>query len=238
MPGLFLKRLDDDAEIRLAYREPVTGVDVSVDPQGLVDGGAPVVVTHAIAGNAVTLTIAGGTDGERYVVRAIAEHADGSAEQDFELAVIDPAWTMPGGAAPWIDLHEFVQGFGYDEAVRATDADGSRTIDRAFLIGKLRDAQASAEIYVAARYAIPLVTVPAMLKTAVADLAAARLYRNGAPQHIADQAKAATRQLEQISQGKLPLPLPVGETAAPAESDAPISFFSGGRAYPDGLADY
>jgi len=58
------------------------------------------------------------------------------------------------------------------------------------------------------------------------------------PDGVADSAKVQRRILERIASGSMPLPLPSGTVAEGAESDAPIEYHSGGRAYPDGLANY
>jgi phage gp36-like protein len=214
-------------------------VETVVQPQGLVPGAGEVAAVASIVSGAVSLSLTGGTDGERYdiVVRADTATA-GLIERLITVAVIDPAWTMPDGATAYLSIIEFVDRFGLDEAIAATDASGAGVMDRKFLVGALSDAQAEVEAELAARYALPIAVVPAILKAMVADLAAVRMYRRGAPDHVIEQAKVQRRKLERISSGALPLPLPAGVTAASAASDAPIDWHSGGRTYPDNLADY
>lgn len=208
-------------------------------PQGLVPGAAELTATPTLVSGSVSLALAGGTDGERYDVNVQVDTAGGSViERTLTIAVIDPAWTMPDGAAAYLSIIEFVDRFGLDETIGATDASGAGVMDRKFLTGALSDAQAEVEAELAARYALPIVVIPAILKAMVADLAAVRMYRRGAPDHVIEQAKVQRRKLERISSGALPLPLPAGVTAASAASDAPIDWHSGGRTYPDNLADY
>lgn len=224
----------------LTFAQGATAItSVSIVPRGLIPGAALLEITASIAAGAVSLAIEGGTDGERYDVTVTVEHASGpDTERAFTIAVIDPDWQMPDGSAAYLSIVEFIDRFGLDETITATDASGAGTIDRKLLIGALSDAQAEIDAELAARYALPLAIVPAIVKAMVADLAAVRIYRRGAPDHILDQAKVQRRKLERISSGALPLPLPAGTTAEGATSDAPIAWHSSGRTYPGALADY
>jgi phage gp36-like protein len=118
-----------------------------------------------------------------------------------------------------------------------TDADGTGRIDRDLLVAQLIDAQAVVEAHLAGRYRLPLATAPLMIQKAIADLARAALYPNGAPDGVADAAKASLRMLESIRDGKMQLAS--AEPIAPAEQASdPTMFLQGERAYPDGLRDY
>ena len=212
-------------------------IDVSAAKRGLVVGSAGLAVAGELVAGMLFVTMSGGTDGERYLVTARAEDADGQElEAEIDLAVIDGAWVMPDGGDGYVSIAEFVARFGLEEVVRMTDTAGDGRIDRAYLINALTDAQAEADAEVSAHYAVPLAAPPALVKLAIADKARARLYPNGAPDGVADNAKAAQRQLERIGAGKLPLP---GlDATAEAPSSAPIAVSPGARQYPDGLRDY
>ncbi len=206
--------------------------------RGLVPGGAPLVAAASVAGGSVTLALVGGADGERYLVTVRARDAAGAElESEVEVTVIDCTWALPDGGAPWLGIAGFVRRFGLDEVVRMTDSDGSGRIDRDLLVDALTDAQAIAAAHVADRYALPLASVPRVLEMAVGDLARARLYPRGAPEGVADQAKAAARLLERLQAGQVSLGLPAAESPATA-SDTPVLIAPGLRAYPDRLADY
>lgn len=210
---------------------------VAAVARGLVPGSAELGVVPQLFAGAVTLVISGGSDGERYLVTAIAVDAEGQrAETEMEVVVVDAAWAMPGGGAPYLTIAEFIARFGLPEVTRATDADGSGRVDRDMLINALVNAQATADAHIAARYAVPLVDVPLIVKKIVGDLAMAALYPAGAPDGIATQATASTRMLERIQSGAMPIPV----ATAPAEaiSDNPILISPGYRAYPDGLKGY
>jgi len=210
---------------------------VEAEARGLVSGAAALDVVPTLFAGALTLAISGGTDGERYLVTAIADDADGQrAEAELEIIVIDAAWAMPGGGTPYLTIAEFVDRFGLPEVVAMTDADGGGRIDRALLVSALTNAQAVADAHVAARYAVPLSDVPLIVKKIVGDLARAELYPRGAPDGVADQAKQSLRMLERIQSGAMPIP--AGTAPAEAVSDNPILIAPGRRAYSDGLPGY
>lgn len=213
---------------------------IVVAPLGLVAGAAPMTAVGVVQSGGIWVTLSGGTDGERYSVTVRANFAlGGPGERSFEVVAIDPDWTMPDGSIGWLSVIEFVDRYGFEETVIATDARSSGTIDRRFLIGALRDAQAEAETNLAGLYALPLNLTPGVLKTAVADIARIRLYPRGAPDGVVEAAKAQRRLLERVASGALTLPGVAGVAAQAAPtSDAPTAFHSGGRAYPDGLAGY
>lgn len=205
--------------------------------RGLVAGSAALGAIGAIVGGVFSLTLTGGTDGERYLVTGrAATDAGEELEAELDVVVIEGRWTTPDGGVPYLSVTEFVGRFGVEEAVRMTDVAGDGRIDREMLVAALADAQATVDVHVAAKYAVPLSTVPAAVKTAVADIARARLYPRGAPEGVADNAKAAVRLLERISEGKLPLPVDTPIAASP--SAAPVAVAPGTRQYADGLKDY
>lgn len=206
--------------------------------RGLVTSAAALQVQAALFGGKVTATLTGGTDGERYLVTARAVLSNGEErESEVEIVVIDATWIMPDGGAPYLTIADFVRRFGLGEVVRMTDADGTGRIDRDLLVAQLIDAQAVVEAHLAGRYQLPLATPPLMIQKAIADLARAALYPNGAPDGVADAAKASIRMLESIRDGKMPLAS--AEPIAPAElASDPTMFVAGERVYPDGLRDY
>lgn len=209
---------------------------VAVAAKGLVAGAEELGVVPQLFADAVTLAISGGTDGERYLITALADDADGGrAETELEVAVIDMAWSMPDGGVAYLTIAEFIDKFTLDEVLVMTDL-GNGRIDRGLLIGALVDAQSIVDAHIAGRYTVPLTSVPAIVKMWLADLARARLYPRGAPDGVDAQAKAAIRMLERVQAGTMPLPGETAPTQAPSEN--PILIYPGRRAYPDGLAGY
>lgn len=210
---------------------------VSSVARGLVAGSAELGVVPQLFAGAVTLVISGGSDGERYLVTTVADDADGArAETELEVLVVDAAWAMPDGGAPYLSIADFIARFGLPEVTRATDADGSGRVDRDMLVNALVNAQATADAHIAARYVVPLTIPPLIIKKIVGDLAMAALYPAGAPDGIADQASASMRMLERIQSGAMPIP--AAAPPAQAASQDEILIAPGRRAYPDGLGGY
>ncbi len=223
--------------LAFSFDGAVSRADIAIVQDG-GPSGAPLQVVQAISGTVVSIALTGGTEGGRYNITIRGAAASGESEQDFDVTVLPKSWAMPDGSAGWIDLIAFVARMGFDEAVAASDADGSGQIDRKWLIAKLIDAQAEVEANIAGRYMLPLSEIPAILQSAVADLARARLYRREVPEAVAEAVKSQRRLLERIAKGDLRLALPSGASAGPAPTDAPVMGWSNGRAYPDNLTGY
>lgn len=209
---------------------------VDVVAKGLVAGAEVLGVVPQQFADAVTLVISGGSDGERYLITAIADDAEGRrAETELEVAVIDMMWAMPDGGAPYLSIREFIDRFTLEEVMMMTDT-GKGFIDRGLLVGALVNAQAVADTHLAARYTVPLAEAPLIIKKIVGDLARAELYPRGAPAGVDAQAKASMKMLERIQSGALPVPTATAPAAAPSQDEILIA--PGRRAYPDGLAGY
>jgi phage gp36-like protein len=201
-------------------------------------GAALVSAGQEVVGQEVRILWTGGSDGESYLTTVRVRDSLGQEhELEGEIAVIDARWTMPDGGAPYLSIAEFVARFGLDETVRMTDALGNGRIDRQLLVSALGDVQAIADAYLAARFSVPLAEAPAIVKTAIADMARARLYPRGAPEGIAEAGKAALKLLERIAEGKLALPALAPIAAAPSASLILVD--AGTRLYPrGGWSDY
>lgn len=215
---------------------PTSALGAVAVARGLVPGAAALGVEFALADGVFTLELGGGTDGEGYLVTVDAESPVEVDQAEIEVMVIDAAWSMPDGGAPYLSIAEFVARFGLPEVIRMTDGIGDGRIDRAMLIGALVNAQSVADAHIAARYAVPLASPPQIVKKIVGDLARAELYPAGAPDGVADQAKQSQRMLERIQSGAMPLAM--AEPPTEAVSDNPVLIAPGYRAYPDGLRDY
>jgi phage gp36-like protein len=233
------KQPSEQLKLPMAFPGTVVAlIDIGATPRGLVAGAAPLGTIGSVFGGKVTATVDGGTDGERYLLTARAQlDDDQELETELEIVVIDGTWIMPDGGAPYLTIEEFVQRFGLPEVVRMTDAEGTGRIDRELLVAKLIDAQAMVEAHLAGRYQLPLAQVPLIIKKAIADLARASLYPNGAPDGVSDEAKASTRMLERIQSGQFAVPSAAPLAPAEVTSD-PVIFSPGERAYPDGLRDF
>ncbi len=232
-----VKQPAEQLQVPFAVGWALAAVDsVSAVARGIVPASIALDVSAEIVDGVAIVAIGGGTDGESYLItlRAIGAVTLELIEAEMEVAVVDGAWAMPDGGVPYLTIKEFVDSFGLDEVVRMTDGSGAGRIDRPMLIAALRHAQGLVDINLGGRYAVPLSVVPDAIKTAIADIARARLYPRGAPDGVSDAAKSATRLLERISGGQLPLSIPMGEAPASAESDAPILIRPGRLTYPGG----
>lgn len=210
---------------------------VEVTARGAVTG--PMLEASAsVAAGLVEVAISGGGDGDQYLVTVRAEGDGGQiGEAELEIVVVDATWTMPDGGSPYLTIAEFVKRFGLAETIAMTDGRGDGRIDRDYLVSALVDAQAIVEAHIADRYALPLSTVPQLIKTWIGDLARPRLYPNGAPEGVEKAGAQAVRMLEHIRDGKMTLPGGSSLDAAPS-SDNPIVSYSGGRTYPDNLRGF
>lgn len=136
-------------------------------------------------------------------------------------------------------LTQLTQRYTSDELVQLTNiTDPSATaVDESVLAGAIADIDALIDAKLAARYAVPLASVPLVLANVAADLVRARLYVNSKPDHVAERERAALKLLDQMSEGKVQLGLDAAQQATPS-SDGP-QFASGGRVFsPSSLADY
>jgi phage gp36-like protein len=230
-------------ELAVPGAGPIAAIaSVTAVSRQLVAGSAALGVSGSLTAGLLFVDLSGGTDGERYLVTARVTTAAGELrEAELEVAVVDGAWAMPDGGAPYLSIKDFVDRFGLDEVVRMTDG-GDGRIDRALLVGALAAVQAITDAYLGTRFAVPLGPspsgVPEIVKTAIGDMARARLYPRGAPEGVSEAAKAALKILERISEGKLAMPTLQPAAAAPS-SAAPILVSPGERLYPrGGWSDY
>jgi phage gp36-like protein len=239
MAQIILKALAEPLVETLRVSGLLGGETVDIAPRGLVSGGAELSVQAALVDGGVRLTFESGDHGEHYDVTLRLQSGADLIERVLTIIVIDDAWAMADGTPGWLSLIGFIDKFGFNETLAATDSDGSGIIDRRFLVNALRDAQAECAANIPAKYAQPLSAVPDILKTALADLARVRLYPRGVPDGLEGLARAQRQLLTRIASEAVALPGVAGlAISTDTISDAPIVFHSGGRAYPDGLADY
>lgn len=236
MPAPMIKDPATPLITTLGFGSAVSAIAaIVVTPKGLVPGGAALSAAGVIAGNIVTLTLGAGSDGEHYdVTLRVTDVSNAVIARDIAIVVIDPLWSMADGSAGWLSIAEFAAKFGIEEVIAATDADQSGLIDRNYLIGALRDAQAEVQLNLAGRYLLPLSVVPDVIKAAIADLCAVRLYHRQVPDSVADAAKAQRATLKRIADGAVTLPGVAGVNAQAAlVTSDPVVFYSDGRTYRD-----
>lgn len=88
------------------------------------------------------------------------------------------------------------------------------------------DADALIDGYLAARYAVPLSTVPTLIRGFAADLTRYELYDDAPPKEVTERRNLAIEQLKDIRDGKMTLPglTAASETGGVAVSARDIAF--------------
>jgi len=120
-----------------------------------------------------------------------------------------------------------------DELIQLTDDADVGAVDAAKVTAAITQACTEIDGYLAARYALPLPTVPGILTTMAMDIAIYRLYlrRMGPPEHRADQYKNAVKLLGKIAEGKIGLgpedPEPPSQADTPEFDSSPAVFGRG-----------
>lgn len=106
-------------------------------------------------------------------------------------------------AAVYATIEDLVQRFGETQLIQLTDRSTppADAIGTAVAQQALDDAANLIDGYVAAKYALPLATVPPLLNQLACDLARFNLYTDQAPDQVATRNTAAIATLRRISEG-------------------------------------
>ena len=132
---------------------------------------------------------------------------------------------------------EMIARFGETEITELTDRADIGAIDSAVLGKALDDADALINGYLAARYTLPLVTVPAVVVGLACDIARYKLWDDQAPEEVRRRYEDALAQLKLMSQGVIVLPPDVQGERPAASVD--FSYYSQERVFTaETLADY
>lgn len=95
--------------------------------------------------------------------------------------------------------------FGKPELEQLTDRDLTGYIDDIVLDQAIADVDAVIDAHIGSRYTLPLISTPEVLVTQACDMVRYRLYKDGAPDEVADRNRAAMRYLERVQEGKATL---------------------------------
>lgn len=120
--------------------------------------------------------------------------------------------------------------FGADELTQLADRAGSGTWDPAVVTATLLDTDAEIDAALAARYPLPLPTVPLLLTGIACDLTRWRLWSNSAPERVQKAADNARKMLMALANGVMSLGLPAAAEPATAMRPAvsvPDAIFDG-----------
>ena len=128
-------------------------------------------------------------------------------------------------------LSDLYARFGEREINQVADIDHTGTADAVLVDRALSDAAAEIDAALFGRYALPLATVPDLLRRIACDLARYFLYADQPGKEIEARVKNAREMLLWIASGKLKLDLPPPGNAT-ASADARIDFGRRRMAWP------
>lgn len=119
-------------------------------------------------------------------------------------------------------LSDLIARYGEDELAQRTDRAAGQTIDPAVIDRALEDAAAEIDSSLAARYALPVASVPPLLVRLACAIARYHLHDEAATQRIRDDYEDALKVLAEIRSGARLLPLAAtdGGGTAPAAGSA------------------
>lgn len=111
---------------------------------------------------------------------------------------------------PYATLQHLVERFGEDELIRLSDRAGSGAIDAGVVDGKLADADAEIDGYLAGRYTLPLATVPVALRRIGCDIARYHLYDDRVTEAVQKRYDDAIKFLRMVAKGEVQLGVDTG----------------------------
>lgn len=107
-------------------------------------------------------------------------------------------------------LADLVARAGDVELRQIADRDRDLIPDQDVVAAALAHADNLVNGYVGAKYAVPLTTVPDLVRTWATSIARYILHRNGAPEHVAQDYKDAIQALKDVAAGRIALPIATG----------------------------
>jgi phage gp36-like protein len=112
-------------------------------------------------------------------------------------------------------LADLIARAGDAEMRQIADRDRDTMIDQDVIDAALVHADNLVNGYVGAKYDVPLVTVPDLVRTWAVSIARYILHRNGAPEHVAQDYKDAVASLKDVAAGRISLPVTAGADPLP-----------------------
>lgn len=119
---------------------------------------------------------------------------------------------------PYTDLSKLNARYGSRLVLDLADRDQSGEVDTGVVDQVLTDTDAVIDGYLAGRYKLPLVTTPPLLADIAQTIAIYKLHTYDPVEKIANDYKDAMRQLREIAEGKIRLPLAGAEPEASSGS--------------------
>lgn len=140
---------------------------------------------------------------------------------------------------PYTTQADLIRRHGEIELIQLTNPDdrAAVAVNATRLADAIADIDALIDAKLAARYSLPLASVPLVLRNLACDLVRARLYEDNITDRVAERERAAMKLLDQISSGAVSLGLDAA--AQPTASTGGPAFAAAGRVFTAGLlADY
>jgi phage gp36-like protein len=111
---------------------------------------------------------------------------------------------------------DLVDRFGAEELAARTDREGGATIEADVVARALEDASAEIDLYLAARYAVPVTPTPPQLAQLCCDIARYRLWQPAPPEGVRLAYQDAVRALRDLADGRAVLAGAQPPMSAPA----------------------
>lgn len=107
-------------------------------------------------------------------------------------------------------LSDIIERAGEDEIFQVADRDRDGVADPGVIEAALATAGSEIDGYISTRYRLPLPNVPDLVKTWAVSIARYHLHRDGAPDHVVRDWKAAMDGLRDIARSVVNLPVDQG----------------------------
>ena len=114
---------------------------------------------------------------------------------------------------PYATLDDLIERASEAEIRQIADRDRDGTIDPDVIESALIAADNLVNGYVATKYAMPLPSVPDLVRTWATIIARYELHHNGAPDHVVRDYDRALAALKDVAAGRATLPVAPGEDA-------------------------
>jgi phage gp36-like protein len=133
----------------------------------------------------------------------------------------------------YVEPQALVDEFGERELTELTDVGTPRAGEVDYAVAQRACDRVNIEVAaaVSARYALPLASVPEVLRYVALDMAHYYLYQTEPPSWVQTRFDAARKMLRDIQSGALPLGVDATGTSASAASQNLPVFDSGGKAF-------
>ena len=168
----------------------VSGTDAG--PDLALDGAA------TVSGTKVLQRVRGGLDGVVYALECTVNDGDAVLTLEALLPVIDRP-KVSTATPRYLSRAAYEQQFGVDE-LQGLVADGNDYADAENAASGIVDG------YLAAKYTLPLASVPGMVLGWVGDITRYRLWDQRAPEEVRRRYEDAISQLRDLAAGKMALP--------------------------------